>query len=88
MIAIVDGELQKRKESRIPQNTRTNTLWAVRVWFEWAEEHNDFIQIIRDSETISQVVPEILNIVDKGELNYWLSKFVVEVRKRKDLGNI
>ena len=42
------------------------------------------IQIIGGSETISQVDPEILNITDKSELNYWLSKFVVEVRKKKD----
>ena len=53
MITIVDDrELQKRKASRIPQNTRTNISWAVRVWFEWAEERNDLIQIIGDSETI------------------------------------
>ena len=28
------------------------------VSFEWAEEHNDLIQIIGDSETIPQVDPE------------------------------
>ena len=37
--------------------------------------------------TFPQVYPEILNIIDKGELNYWLSIFVVEVRKKKDPGN-
>jgi len=89
MIAIVDDEeLQKRKASQIPQNTWTNTSWAVRLWFEWAEERNDLIEIIGDSKTIPQVDPVILNIIDKGELNYWLSKFVVEVRKKKDPGNI
>ena len=69
MIAIVDDqELQNRKASSIPQNTRTNTSWAVRVWFEWAEERNDLIQIIGDSETMPQVDPEILINMDKGEL--------------------
>ena len=44
MIAVADGEeLQKRKAFRIPQNIRTNTSRAVRVWFEWAEERNDLI---------------------------------------------
>ena len=52
-----------------------NTSWAVRVWSEL--EHNDFI--VGDSETVPQVNPAILNITDKGELKYWLSKFVVEV---------
>ena len=36
-------------------------------------------QMTGDSETIPQVIPEILNITDKDKLNYWLSKFVVEV---------
>ena len=36
-------------------------------------------QMTGDSETIPQVIPEILNIPDKDKLNYWLSKFVVEV---------
>ena len=63
-------------------NTRINTSWAVRdnrVWSEWAEEGNDSIQIIGDSETILQVNPEILTNSDKDELNCWLGKFVVEV---------
>ena len=47
------------------------------VWIEWEAEHNDFI--VGDNETVPQVNPEILNITDKDELNYWLSKFVVEV---------
>ena len=35
MIAVVDNEeLEKRKASRIPQNTRVSTSWAVCVWSE------------------------------------------------------
>ena len=58
------------------------------VWFERAEERNDLIQIIGECETIPQVDRDILNIIDKGELDYWLRKFVVKVRKKKDPGNI
>ena len=34
--------------------------------------------------TLSQVNPDILNITDNQELNFWLRKLVVEVRKKKD----
>ena len=34
--------------------------------------------------TLIKVNPDILNITDNQELNYWLSKLVVEVRKKKD----
>ncbi|CAH3126147.1 unnamed protein product, partial [Pocillopora meandrina] len=61
IVIVNDEELEKRKESRIPANTRINTSWAV-------------------------LNPDILNITHNEELNYWLSKFVVEVRKKKDPG--
>lgn len=41
------------------------------------------------SETIPPDNPEIFYITDKVELNYWLTKFVIEVHGRKDpfIGN-
>ena len=89
-ICIVDDEeLKKRKESRIPPNTRVNTSWAVRTWAEWAEERNGMIAIEGESGvTLPQVNPDILNITNNEELNYWLSKLDVEVRKKKDPGSV
>ena len=72
-ISIFDGEeLEKRKESRIPPNTRINTSWAVRTWTEWAVERNGMIAIKGESGiTLPQVNLDILNIItDNGELNY------------------
>ena len=84
MIAIVDDdELQKRKAYRIPQNTRTNTSWAVCLWFELVEERNDLIEITGDSKTIPQVDPEILTIIDKGELIYWLTNLLSKFATKK-----
>ena len=37
---------------------------------------------------LSPVSPDSLNITDNEELNYWLSKLVVEVRKKKDPGSV
>ena len=80
-ILIFDGEeLEKRKEPRIPPNTRINTSWAVRTWTEWAVrtwtewavERNGMIAIKGESGiTLPQVNLDILNIItDNGELNY------------------
>lgn len=38
--------------------------------------------------TLPLVNPEIINITENEELNYWLSKLVVEVRKKKDPGTV
>ena len=85
----INPSFQKRKESRIPPNTRINTSWAVRTWSEWAVERNGMIAIKGESAiTLPQVNPNILNITDNEEFNYWLSKLVVEVRKKKDPGTV
>ena len=43
IVIVDDEELEKRKECRIPPNTRINTSWAVRAWSEWALERNGMI---------------------------------------------
>ena len=40
IVVVCDKEVEKRRESRIPANTKVNTLWAVRCWEEWAVERN------------------------------------------------
>ena len=43
IVIVDDEELEKRKECRIPPNTRINTSWAVRASSEWALERNGMI---------------------------------------------
>ena len=38
--------------------------------------------------TLPLVNPDMFNITGNEELNYWLSKLVVEVRKKKDPGTV
>ena len=83
-----DDQLERRKELRIPGNTKANLRWAVNTWCEWNEitvERNEKAKNIGCVDKYSKVDPCILN--HRGEeLNYWLSKFVMEVRKKKDQG--
>ena len=34
-VVVCDNEVKKRREPRIPANTKVNTSWAVRCWEEW-----------------------------------------------------
>ena len=76
---ISDEELEKRKESRIPLNTKHNTGWAVRAWKEWADERND-------KASANEKVDSDIGKVNDVELRHWLAKFVVEVRKKTSKG--
>ena len=67
------------KESRIPNNTKHNTSWSVGVWQDWAKGRN--ARVIELGVVDKLVITDILKVPEE-ELNYWLAKFVVEVRKK------
>ena len=75
-------KLEQRKDGRIPTNTKHNTNWAIRVWKDWAFERNS---LTNNSTAENSVRADILTNTNE-ELNKWLAKFVVEVRKKEEAG--
>ena len=71
---ITDGELEKAKKSAVPKNTSKSTNWAVKIWRDWS---------VCRQKACSRLAeyPTHLLITQPKELDYWLSKFVLEVRK-------
>ena len=59
----------------VPLNMQKNTAWAVKVFSEWRAERNSI-----SSEKLCPA--NLLDNPDVQELNYWLSCFVTEVRKK------
>lgn len=80
---VTDKQLENFKDTRIPENTKRNTTWAVRVWQDWAKERNARVKELGIDDKL--VIPDISKMAD-DELGYWLAKFVVEIRKKGDKG--
>ena len=59
----------------VPCNTQKNTDWAMRVFTEWRAEWN-----LRDPG--NYCLEDLVEKPDVGKLNYWLCRFVTEVRKK------
>ena len=58
----------------VPANTKKATSWAVRVFEEWRKELN--------KGTTGENCPlTLLEKPDAHSLNYWLSRFVVQMRR-------
>ena len=65
--------MRKICQGYIPPNTSKSTSWAVRVFQSWREQRN---------KSISELCPEkLLEEPTVENLNYWLSRFVIEVRR-------
>ena len=85
IVVVCDNEVEKRRESRIPANTKVNTAWAVRCWEEWAVERNQ-VKVKKNSskEKYFEVNPDIKKVANE-QLDYWLGKFFWKFGRRKNL---
>ena len=63
----------KKIDGAIPKSTRKSTTWSVNTWEEWSDHR----------QSIGSDSPPKLDALTNGELNYWLDRFVVEVRNKK-----
>ena len=64
------------KSGSIPAKTKEQTEWAVRTWKEWALCRNS--RLLSGEQPFSPTFTEL----SVPEMNFWLSKFVLEVRKK------
>jgi hypothetical protein len=69
-----DDDVEEAKKKAIPKNTDKNTSWAVNVWKQRSTHRCQVYASYSDW-------PTHLMITVPSELNYWLSKFVLEDRK-------
>jgi len=74
-----DSEIQKMALDRIPKNTLYKNNWAVNTFTFWQNERNKLA--LNSSLNISAIHPE-LEEMTKDELNYALSRFVSEMKKK------
>ena len=77
---VTEKDVQNVCENRTPLNTQKHTMWSSNVYRQWAEERNKaFNDFVAENNKFKRV-PDLdcLTIV---EINYWLSRFVVEIKK-------
>ena len=79
---VSDIDLLERVKERVPKGTVNNTKWCVTVWEDWKEKRNAECMSSTNDEFF--VVPENMVAMRTTELNYWLAKFMMEVRRKTD----
>lgn len=67
--------VEAAKASSIPVKTQGQTDWAVRVWTDWAITRNS--KLLHGEDPFSSQFFELTTT----EIDFWLSRFVLEVRK-------
>ena len=74
-----DDSIEKRKYERVPEKSRKQSCWALAVYTEWAKwRHAQAETVLGDNG----LVPENLQLQSAITLDYWLSRFVIEARRK------
>ena len=68
-----DNEVQQVKKAAVPKTTQRDTSWCINLWKEWRDDRNS-----RSEEQI----PSDICALSPHVLQRWLSRFVLEVRKK------
>ena len=81
---VADGEVEERSRAGIPKNTQRRNKWAVNTWIKWSIARNNRRIVEEDDNVMSDKFTKILISLDHmpdDQLNYWVAKFILEVRK-------
>ena len=70
--------VEQARESGVPPKTRQQTSWSCRVWGAWAKERNKLPRT-ETYESDRELLEDITKMNVKS-LQFWLPKFVLEVR--------
>ena len=76
VLVVCDNEVEQRRKSRIPANTKVNTTWEVRCCEEWTIERNVKVKKNSRREILRNPNPDSKKVANK-QLDYWLGKFVM-----------
>ena len=72
-----DEKIADIRQAGVPNSTKKQTDWCLSVWSQWASHRQG--HLIESSE---KQHPLLVNFVDmpKGDMEYWITKFVVEAK--------
>ena len=78
IVVVCDTEVEKRRESRIPANTKVNISWAVRCWEEWAIESNVKVKKNSSKEKYYEANPrQKYKSTDEGMIHVPINVYII-----------
>ena len=71
-----EKDIKRSMECGVPEKTRNQTNWAIKVWTEWATSRNK--KLLPDEAPFNCEIETL----SAQLINFWLCRFVLEIRRR------
>ena len=78
----MDADTNTWQKEAVPKNTRKHMSWSVNVYVDWARSQNENSNDFEPENSKYLFAPDNLSSLSVQEINYWLSKFCVDVRQQ------
>lgn len=77
---VTGNEIKVQQEQAIPKKTREANHWSYGVWTAWVRYRNTRPETTLESGGSN--IPEDICQLSNESLNFWLQRFVVEIRRQ------
>ena len=71
-----DEDVESARRAGVPKKTQADTKYCMRLWNEWRIHRNS------TCTAIAETVPDDITQMECETLQYWMCRFVLEVRKK------
>ena len=69
---VTEADIQHAKQNAVPKSTKRDTEYCTRMWKEWCPSRE---------QSSNCVIPPLCEL-NKSQLQHWMSRFVMELRKK------
>ena len=78
---VSSDDLRQKFLDSVPKKTREKNKWAVSVWRDWAISRNSKAETYFENPE-QFPIPVELSLAEVNKLNYWMARFITEVRRK------
>jgi hypothetical protein len=75
---VSEGRMSEISKGYVPTNTAKQTSWAIRIFNDWRSERNSAV-----TDESDMCPNDLFEVADGQKINFWLSRFVAEVKNAK-----
>ena len=75
------SQVEETRKSGIQVKTRVQNIWASSLWHDWSVHRKSLLPVEEEEQ---HVLEEDFTTMTVPAMNFWLSKFVLEVRRKDE----
>ena len=77
---VTTDDISGVRESSMPSKTCQQMEWCKRIWADWTNHRKKYLE---GEEECANVLMENTCEMTSAAMNYWLCRFILEIRKQK-----